>query len=124
MGIPNGDKVIQSFMVPAWIISSKEFSREYLKIAYLCEGCNKEEKERKNPRMQINTAKSECLLGSGIKFMEELRKMLLKFEIESTECYVYGKRVRKKDNLLTKDIKFRILTKDNGRFMQEIGWLK
>ena len=38
IGVQKGDKVIQEFNVPNWIFKSKEFSREYLKIAYLCEG--------------------------------------------------------------------------------------
>jgi hypothetical protein len=123
LGVPKGDKVIQEFIVPEWIFSSKEFSREYLKIAYLFEGSNKEN-DRKNPRIQINTAKEECIINSGLVFMNQLREMLSKFEIKTTRCLIYGGRIRKKDNKKTRDVKFRIITEDNPKFMKEIGWLK
>ena len=38
VGTPSGDKMILKFDIPEWIKNSKEFSREYLKIAFLCEG--------------------------------------------------------------------------------------
>ncbi len=45
LGVPKGDKVTQKFNIPIWITSSKELSREYLKIAYFCEGSNKENRK-------------------------------------------------------------------------------
>ena len=33
-------------------------------------------------------------------------------------------RIRKRDNKITKDIRFRIKTEDNDKFIREIGWLK
>lgn len=121
-GVPKGDKSTQAFYVPHWIKNNKEFSREYLKIVYLCEGSMKE--NRKHPRIQINTGKCEELLSSGIKFMNELRQMLSKFGIRTTECSVYGTRVRKRDNKVCRDIRFRILTSDSDKFIKEIGWFK
>lgn len=87
LGIPKGDKVTQEFNVPRWIKDSKELAREYLKIAFLCEGSMKE--NRRNPRIQINTAKTEDFIPSGIAFMNELREMLLKFGIRTTECSLF-----------------------------------
>ena len=107
LGIPKGDKVIQKFNVPEWVSSSREFSREYLRIAYLCEGCNKEESGR-TPRIQINIAKSEDILGSGLEFMNTLKTMLKNFDINTTKCYISGNRLRKTDDKISKDIRFRI----------------
>lgn len=121
LGVPKGEKVTQDFNVPKWIRNNKEFSREYLKIAFLCEGCNKE--NRKNPRIHINTAKILDIINSGIKFMNTIRKMLLYFNIKSTDCTVTGKRVRA-DGKISKDIRFRIITRDNNKFINEIGWIK
>jgi len=122
-GIPKGDKVAQKFNVPKWISSSKEFSREYLKIAFFCEGSIKEELKRK-PRIQINIAKIENHINSGLEFMDTLKNMLKKFNINTTKCYVWGKRLRKKDNKISKDIRFRIVLGDNNKFIKEIGWIK
>jgi intein/homing endonuclease len=122
LGIPKGDKVIHPFLVPEWIKKNKELSREYLKIAYLCEGSMKE--KRKNPRININVAKADEILSSGFQFMDELREMLFQFGIRSTECSAFGERVRKRDNKISKDIRFRIQTADNDKFIKEIGWLK
>jgi len=124
LGIPKGEKVMQNFSVPNWIKDSKELSREYLKIAFLCEGsfC---EKDRKNSRIQINTAKGEEFLDSGLKFMEDLRCMLSKFDIRTTNSNIMGEnQIRKTDGKRTKNVRFRIITEDNHKFIKEIGWIK
>ena len=56
--------------------------------------------------------------------MNTLRKMLKKFNISSLECHLTKGRIRKRDNKITKDIRFRIKTEDNDKFIREIGWLK
>lgn len=122
-GAPKGDKVVQKFSVPRWIFNSKEFSREYLKIAYLCEGSIIKEKGRTS-RISINTAKCIGLMDSGIKFMNTLREMLEKFNIRSHKCHLVGERIRKRDGKITRDVRFRVKIKDNDRFISEIGWLK
>jgi len=123
MEVPKGDKVMQKFDVPEWILKSKEFSRTYLKIAYLCEGSFKEEAGR-TPRISINTAKWSDIIDSGLNFMNRLREMLGMFDIQSHKCYISGERIRKRDNRITRDIRFRIKIDDNNKFIREIGWLK
>jgi DNA-binding transcriptional regulator WhiA len=120
LGVPKGDKVIQNFNIPTWVSSSKEFSKEYLEIAFLCEGCNKDEKGR-TPRIQINIAKTEDIIDSGLRFMNNLRKMLKNLGINTTKCYITGKRSRKTDGKISKDIKFRIDIKDNHKFIKQIA---
>ncbi len=122
LGVPKGDKTLQQFNVPKWISQSRDFSREYLKIAFLCEGSNKEEKGR-TPRIQFNTAKKEEIIDSGFRFMNTIREMLKNFNINTTNCFISGRRVRS-DNIISKDIRFRIKTEDNNKFINEIGWLK
>ena len=124
IGIPKGNKTMQNFRVPQWIRNSKHLSREFLKVAFLCEGSFKEN-DRKNPRISINIAKAEQFLKSGIKFMNDLRFMLLKFGIRATNCHICGRNpIRKKDGIRTRNIRFRIITEDNNKFIKEIGWIK
>ena len=122
IGIPSGEKVTQRFNVPKWIVDSKELTREYLRIAYLCEGSMKE--SNRTPRIQISTAKVGEMLDSGFEFMETLRIMLNKFNIETTPCNIMGNRIRKSDGKISKDIRFRIKIADNNKFIKNIGWLK
>ena len=123
LGVPKGDKVNQAFKIPKWIFCSKDLSKEYLKIAFFCEGCFKESKNR-TPRIAINLAKTEEFIEDGINFMEELKQMLKYFDIKATKCYISGNRIRKRDNKISKDIKFRIKIEDNNRFINKIGWIK
>ncbi|MEK6935429.1 MAG: hypothetical protein AABW67_01450 [Nanoarchaeota archaeon] len=123
LGVPKGDKVNQAFKIPRWIFYSKPLSKEYLKIAFFCEGCFKESKNR-TPRIAINLAKTEEFIADGINFMEDLKKMLKYFNIRTTKCYVYSNRIRKRDNKISRDIKFRIKIEDNNRFINKIGWIK
>src|SRR3989338_3723516 len=39
VGTPKGDKMLVSFDIPDWIKKNKEFAKEYLKVAFYCEGC-------------------------------------------------------------------------------------
>lgn len=124
LGIPKGDKVIQPFIVPEWVYSSKELSREYLKIAFLCEGSFKESAGR-TPRITFTTAKSVDLLEDGIKFLNQLRDMLKKFGIDTHEPFISNNhRIRGRDGKMTRDIRFRVKIKDNHKFIREIGWIK
>lgn len=121
--IPSGDKVTKIFNVPKWIYSSNELSREYLKIAFFCEGCFEKEKRRK-PRITFANAKCEDLLYNGIEFVNQLRKMLKRFDIDTTEHFISGKRIRNRDGKISKDIRFRVKVGANNKFISEIGWLK
>ena len=46
------------------------------------------------------------------------------FNINSCDIHLMGRRIIKKDNKITRDIRFRIKVKDNHKFIREIGWLK
>jgi len=123
LGIPKGDKTNRDFEVPPWVKKSRSLSKEYLKIAFFCEGSFKDD-SRKNPRISIGISKTEEHLNSGINFMNSLKEMLEKFNIQTTKCYITGNRIRKKDGLTSRDIRFRILTQDNHKFINKIGWIK
>ena len=56
--------------------------------------------------------------------MNKLRLMLKKFNINTTNCHIIGRRLRKRDNKIKRDVRFRIKVRDNDKFIREIGWLK
>lgn len=123
IGVPKGDKMITSFDVPNWIKKNREFSRTYLKIAFLCEGC-KYKASKNTERIQINLNKSEDLLNDGLKFMNSLRYMLKQFGINTTKIRVSKGNVRKKDGKITKCMRFEIRANTTNKFIKEIGWYK
>jgi len=121
LGVPKGDKTTTKFSVPEWILKNKKFSREFVKVAYFCEGSIKE--KRKNPRIKFNINKAEVLLKNGVNFIEQIRKILKDNKIETTEIGVYNAKTRK-NGVIVKELRFRILTRYNNTFINKIGWLK
>ena len=123
IGVPKGDKMITTFDIPNWIKKNKEFSREYLRIAYLCEGSKY--KQSKNIRtIKINLNKSEDLIEDGLNFMKSLKFLLNKFNIETTNMWVGKGNKRIRDGKFTKYMAFKIKTNSLNKFINEIGWLK
>jgi intein/homing endonuclease len=121
LGVPKGSKTTNKYLIPKWIVNNKKFSRDFLRIAYLCEGSMKE--KRKNPRISINLHKSEQLLENGLSFMNQLKSILKDEGIETTPIGVYPAKPRR-DGIKVKMLRFRVLTKYNNKFIKEVGWLK
>ena len=123
VGTPKGDKMLVSFDIPDWIKKNKEFAKEYLKVAFYCEGCKY--KASKNIEIiQFNLNKSEELLEDGLKFIESLKNLLKKFDIETTKTWIMKGNLRKKDGKTTKMMKFKIKANSINKFIKEIGWIK
>ncbi len=118
LGVPKGDKTINQFLIPEWILGNKKFAREFVRVAYFCEGSMKE--KRKNPRIKFNLNKAEFLLKEGIQFMEQIRKILKDNKIETTEIGIYDAKTRK-DNFAVKELRLRIITKCNNKFIKQIN---
>ena len=123
LGAVKGDKVISAYLIPRWVISNREFSREFIKAAFFCEGSNKEEKNRKS-RIRFSMHKSKELFKNGIDYIEQLKSILNRFDIKTTSTYISDAKIRKKDNVETKLFVFRIKTEDNNKFINKIGWIK
>jgi hypothetical protein len=121
LGVPSGSKTIKKFSIPTWILNNKGFSKEFVKVAYLCEGSMKE--DRKNPRIKFNINKSEFILDNGILFLNQIKKILKENGIKTTKIGIYKAKLRK-DRVKVKELRFRIITKDNNRFIKKIGWIK
>lgn len=118
LGVPKGSKTITRFLIPKWIIKNKQFSKEFVKIAYFCEGSMKE--KRKNPRIKFNINKAESLLNNGMRFMEQIRKILKENNIKTTSIGIYNQRPRK-DKVKVKEMRFRIITEHNNNFIKHIA---
>ncbi|MDO8516513.1 MAG: hypothetical protein Q7S33_00145 [Nanoarchaeota archaeon] len=121
LGVPKGSKTINKFSIPSWILKNKKFAKEFVRIAYLCEGSMKE--NRKNPRIKFNINKSKDLLKNGLKFIKDIKKILKDNNIKTTKIGIYNAKSRK-DGILVKELRFRVITQDNNKFIKEIGWLK
>ena len=123
LGTPKGDKMLIPFDIPKWIKDNKEFSREYLKVAYFCEGC-KYQHSKNRESIQFNLNKSEELLEDGLNFMESLKDLLKNFGIETTKTWILFGNLRKRDGKITKMMKFKVKANSINRFIKEIGWIK
>jgi len=122
-GVPAGDKMLISFDVPKWIKKNKEFSKEYLKIIFYCEG-SKYKHSKNTEAIRINFNKSEKLLDDCVHFMNSLKEMLKTFKIETTNIWIMEGNLRKRDGERTKMVAFKIKSVDINKFINKIGWLK
>src|SRR3989344_2857295 len=93
-GTPKGDKMVTPFDVPLWIKQNNEFSRQYVKIAFFCEG-SKHKASKNTETIAINLNKSVELLDDGIEFMNSLKTMLQQWNIETTKNWIQRGNIRK-----------------------------
>lgn len=119
IGVPQGPKVKTMFSVPIWIKENREFSRDYLRVAFDCEGSMWKEPNRYKIRFRMN--KITNLLPNGIKFMKTLKSMLAYFGISTTNIWLTDCNIRK-DGYKTHILTFDISTKDINKFKQKIGF--
>jgi hypothetical protein len=122
-GVPAGDKMLIPFDVPDWIKENKKFSKEYLKIIFYCEG-SKYRQSKNTETIKINFNKSLKLEKDVIRFLNSLKKMLLKFGIETTNIWSSKGIIRKKDGVTTRLHAFKIKSSHVNKFINNVGWLK
>ncbi len=123
VGTPKGDKMVNKFDVPVWIKKDKSLAKEYLKIAFLCEGC-RSKASKNTEKIQINLNKSEEILIDGLIFMSSLKELLQLFNIKTTKINLQKGNIRKRDRKITKMMRFYVRSKDTNKFINNIGWLK
>lgn len=122
IGVPKGDKMVTKFDIPDWVKDNKVYAKEYLKIAFYCEG-SRFKKTKNTETIRINLNKSEELLDNGLGFMESLKELLKQFNVESTETWMLKGNKRNKDGKITKLLRFNIKANSNNNFIKGIGWL-
>ena len=118
IGVPKGCKVKKQFLIPKWIKEDIEFCREYLTIAFDCEGSIWFEKQ---PKIRFGVCKVKELLDNGFEFIEELKFMLNMFDVNSTNSWLI-KGNNRKDGSVTKGLYFQIRQNSLKRFAEEIGF--
>jgi len=118
IGVPEGDKVVKSFLVPNWIKENDDFAREYLRTAFDCEGSIWFEKQ---PKIRFGIYKIEEKLTNGLEFIKELREMLYKFNVNSSAAWLIKGNIRK-DGKITKGIYFKIKQDSLLDFARNIGF--
>lgn len=96
-GIPAGDKVMQKYGVPRWVMTGdREIKRAFLRRSFTCEGSISMEK---NGRWDIRYSayKHEDLAPNARRYMESLRKLLREFGIKTYELSLSKAYLRQKD---------------------------
>jgi len=118
IGVPKGCKVTKCFLIPNWIKNNKEFSREYLKVAFDCEGSIWFETQ---PKVRFGIFKIEELLDNGFQLIEEIKLILNRFNVNSTKTWLIKGNVRK-NGKVTKGLYFKIKQGSLKQFAKEIGF--
>ncbi|MBU0898618.1 MAG: LAGLIDADG family homing endonuclease, partial [Nanoarchaeota archaeon] len=118
-GAPAGKKVIVLFDVPKWIRENKESSRNYLRIAFDCEGCVWRDPDG-YPRIRFAMNKSLNLLEDGKKFIQSMKDMLGEFDIKTTKTWERGG--YSNGIIPTKSLCFSIKTRSIKKFSEQIGF--
>ncbi len=115
LDVPNGSKVLQKFDVPLWIKSDINFSHEYLKTAFECEGGFwRESTGRVQIAFKIN--KFEHLTKNCEQFLKTMKFMLLREGVETTNVWsVTG--TKRKDGYKTVGLQFRIKSNSIETFL-------
>ena len=85
-GTPKGNKSKTEFLLPGWINKDKEYTRNYLKVAFDCEGSVWIDKNG-YPRIRFKIIKNRKLIDNGKQFMESLRDSLKMFDIDTTNIW-------------------------------------
>lgn len=120
-GVPQGNKVLNKFTFPDWILSNKIFFREFARKFYSREGtCWGGE----SPGIGFEMWKEISILDDCRKFLESMRLGLKKFfDIETTNIFTTVSKNERKDGYITKPLKFYIKRKDSiFKFYREIGF--
>jgi intein/homing endonuclease len=120
IGAPKGNKTLKSFSVPDWVIKDKEFCREYLRVAFDCEGGIWLEDK---PKIRFGMWKSEELIDNSLAFIEQIKAMLEQFDVKCTKTWLTksNSQVIKK-GATTKGLYFQIKRESLQAFSKEVGF--
>ncbi|MDI6806711.1 MAG: LAGLIDADG family homing endonuclease [Candidatus Aenigmarchaeota archaeon] len=87
LGVPKGNKTLQEFLVPSWLIhTNKACKRIFLRELFSDEGAvHKDTKNKRRRSISIAFSRKVEYMNSLKLFLEILRRMLLEFNIKSRE---------------------------------------
>lgn len=111
-GVPAGSKVICDFSIPPWILSgSSDVTRRFLRRCFTCEGSILYDKNRRRWVIHFTTHKELSLIKSGKRYLEQLRRLLRSFKIESSNVTTSDRYIRPKDGRTMIGLRFKIYNK-------------
>lgn len=122
MGVPPGQKVLQNFDIPEWIVNDKECFRVFCKRVFTCEGSIMNEKRRKIPQIRLEMWKEESLIKNGEGFLDSLCKTMKKyFNIDST-IRTTNNTLKRNDGKTTRAVRIYVLNESVIKFFKEVGF--
>lgn len=126
-GVPRGNKVLNAFSVPDWIVNGKRnIKREFLKALFSDE-MGKLYLSRRGSwnGLKFKMSKSKKYLVNHIYFLQQLRELLIGFGITTSDVRIgLTERFRRKDGNVTYPAMFSINTnfENRRRFFKQVGF--
>jgi len=104
-GAPFGEKVMNKFYVPIWILNGNEkIKKRYLQRLFDCEGTVFFQ-NKKRIRIKIKLNKSLKLIKNHRIFLNQIKTILSEFDIKTTKPTMAGF-TKRKDNITTFGLEF------------------
>jgi len=124
-GVPIGNKTNTPFQVPDWIMNgSDEIRGAYLRGLYDGEGSIFTTRQKTGSvrwRIKISFAKNKILLNNALTFMNQLRELLLRFNIKSSPVRYRNLNIRI-DGSQSIEFTFDIEKSSFGNFYKYVGF--
>lgn len=122
LGTPVGNKTMNSFLVPKWVINgNNSIKSHYLRGLYTCEGSVHKWRNYDRWVIAIKMYKHEGLEENGFAFMEQLRSMLKDFQIITSPVRT-EKGLYKKDGSISVGFRFDINPPSFRNFYKWVGF--
>ncbi len=109
-GVPAGNKVLQSFFIPDWILNNKDFFRRFIQRVLDCEGTI----DTKSKYIELQMYKCIDKLEEWFIFFRIIKGKLLEYYgIETTNPFTDTRFNLRKDGIKTKVVRIKIKKKDS-----------
>jgi replication factor C small subunit len=101
LGAPKGDKILNEYLIPPWIMNgTKIVKREFLRSLFGCEGYSPKIKNKNFEEINLRMHKAEHLNKNMLAFYEQLKLLLLEFEVK-TKTSIIQQEYERKDGIKT-----------------------
>lgn len=131
VGVPKGDKCIQPFIIPSWIMDSdKKIKKAFLQALFddELEGVYKDYKKPNTwGGLKFKMSKSSLYIKEHVSFLNQLRLLLNEFKIETSDIKIsWNSSYKRQDKHITYPAYFRIKIKyaNRRRFCNSVGFLR
>jgi hypothetical protein len=121
-GASVGQKVLQSFSIPSWILKDKECFRRFCQRLFTCEGNINKYADRKIPQVRLEMWKEEKLVKNGESFLIDLQNHMKKYFNIDSRTIIQNRVSTRKDGIITKPIRLYVFGESVIKFYSEIGF--